>query len=226
MSKAEFEQVVERLKVALDVATEKDIAERLGFAQSAWATRKMRGSVPKVEINNLLKSEGINPEFIYNGTGNVHAIDDRDPWEASFGKRAEVMGLNDGWLFSRGHGMKLIADLLRPVPGTQVHSTLAVLRDARLVKQADLNWLFTAQTPAQADSLDRDETALIRAYRAATNEGQRYILQSARMAGGDAEAPHASGHMPMDKAVGKFQQGPADPDIEDDVPKERPRQRQ
>lgn len=186
MTTSNFADVVNRLKLVLDMATETALAERLGFGQSTWASRKKRGSLPRKQIDFLIATEELNPEFIYNGTGDVHVPLDGESWNTLYAKRAAVCGLTDGWLRSRGHSDAVVAELLAPRAGSRTYRTLAALRDIRLVLRVDLNWLVAADTtqPGQAaeptpTGLSASEQRLLDAYRRAASLDKAVIERSA-----------------------------------------------
>lgn len=184
MTNFDFDAVVSRLKLVLDVAREQDVCARLGFTTSAWSMRKKRGSLPRKEIDALIAAEELNPEFIYNGTGDVHVPVEGESWDTQYVKRAALCGFNDGWLRSRGHSDALIAEVLAPKPGGKPYKVLVALRDVRQVLGADLNWLLAAEsTPQRAApagaTLTPVEQRLLDAYRKASTLDKAVIERSA-----------------------------------------------
>ncbi|WP_310613046.1 hypothetical protein [Limnohabitans sp.] len=173
-----FLGVADRLRLALDLPSEAQLAERLGMKQSAWSTRKTRGQLPTAEIDALISAEGLNPEFIYEGTGPVHLDVDGESWESGFRKRVEQslgQSTYTDVLVREGHKK---TDLKAALTGKQAPSA-KLLRDMRRSLQLDMNWLICGDTDT---ALSRDERAVVDAYRSATKEGKTTIAQVAAMA--------------------------------------------
>lgn len=185
MNRIEFQTVVDRLKLILGCQTETAVGERLGFTQSTWASRKMRGSLPRKEIDALIKAEQLNPEFIYKGIGDVHITFDGKPWETGYAERAKVFigELGKGFLADRGHHEGLIEAISKPVLGSGPYQVLTALRDLVVMFDIDINALLTGHAPkvaAASAELPADEQALLAAYRKAS-EAEREMLR--RVAG-------------------------------------------
>lgn len=64
-----FQAVVDRLVAACAFDSETALAQALGFKQSVFAMRKTRNSLPRAEIDAFVQARGLNPEWVYEGTG-------------------------------------------------------------------------------------------------------------------------------------------------------------
>ncbi len=65
-----FIEATNRLKTALSVSMDKEVAEYLGLSKGAFAERKKRGSFPKKELELLAQNKpelGLDVEFILTG---------------------------------------------------------------------------------------------------------------------------------------------------------------
>lgn len=191
MSRGEFQAVVDRLRLVLDCPTETAVGAKLGFTQSTWATRKMRGSIPRKEIDALIQREHLNAEFIYNGTGDVYLPEDGETWHDRYAKRAKLHDMDSEWLFSRGHAKKVIEATRSPKPGTQPFQVLALLHDWSQLHGIDLNWLLGVdrkRAPTASD-LTPDEAALISAFRSAPAAERELMLRMLGLKGGRRPSP-------------------------------------
>ena len=166
-----FIAVVRRLLDVMGVENEVVLAQRLGFKQPTWSMRKTRGSLPVEAINRLIQEEGLNPEFIYNGTGNVMVEDDGHTWHDGFVKRLQHLNLEtmQGLLVREGHKA---ADIKAAAAGKQAPS-IELLRDWRRISNVDLNWVISGDAIEQPND---EEQALLALYRKATPERQKAIL--------------------------------------------------
>lgn len=175
-----FIETIERLKFVLEIPSDVQLAEKLGLKQSAWARRKARASLPKELIDALINSEGLNPEFIYDGIGPVHLDVDGESWASGFHKRIQqTIGLETyiGILVHEGHSKAA----LKAVAAGKQEPSAKLLRDIRRCLQVDMNWLICGDAEG---ALDRDERALIAAYRKAPAVGKEFIRHASGMAGG------------------------------------------
>jgi hypothetical protein len=164
-----FAEVADRLKRSLNLVTDSDLGEALGFAAAAWNKRKMRGSLPAKEISELIEREGLNEEYIWKGVGPVHIAIDGEAWAEGFHKRlASTLSLETyrGTLVSQGYKDK---DLKAVASGKQEPSP-PLLRDMHRYLGIDLNWLICDEP-----SMSVQEKGLIHNYRRAGEDGQRLI---------------------------------------------------
>lgn len=164
-------EVLERLKVALNLPDEASLAPLLGMSRTALNNRKVRGSMPTGNIDALVEREGLNPEFIYNGTGNVMIEDDGHTWHDGFVKRLQHLNLEtmQGLLVREGHKA---SDIKAVVAGKQ-QPTMELLRDWRRIGRMDLNWVINGDL---AETPNDEEQALLLLYRKATPERQKELL--------------------------------------------------
>jgi hypothetical protein len=179
----DFASVIQRLRLVLEVDSDLVLAEKLGLKTTAWAMRKARGSLPRAEIDAILKKEEINPEFIYNGTGNVHIPVEGASWEDLYRERAAL--INEVWDYLKpmGHSKQRVAALAKA--SADVAPYLQLLRDVHHITRVDLTWLITAQR-AEAIEYTREERDLVGAYRSASSQGKQFIRNAAGMASGQA----------------------------------------
>lgn len=61
--------VLERLKQALRLDTDTQLAEALGLSVQALNKRKLRGSLPTEEIDTLIETHGLSAAWVYSGNG-------------------------------------------------------------------------------------------------------------------------------------------------------------
>lgn len=177
-------EVLERLKVALNLPDEASLAPLLGMSRTALNNRKVRGSMPAENIDALVEREGLNPEFIYNGTGNVMVEDDGHTWHDGFVKRLQHLNLEtmQGLLVREGHKP---SDIKAVAAGKQ-QPTMELLRDWRRIGRVDLNWVINgdlAETPSE------EEQALLMLYRKAAPERQKELLAALVVESTRSQAP-------------------------------------
>jgi hypothetical protein len=72
MKPQSFQQVIDRLLAVLRLSTEKDLAKALGMKATAFSGRKVRGALPKDQIDRLLRRHKLSPAYVYEGTGPHH----------------------------------------------------------------------------------------------------------------------------------------------------------
>ena len=166
-----FLDVSSRLKSVLGVRSDLQLAKHLGMLQGTWSMNKTRGTLPTEAINALIAREGLNPEFIYNGTGNVMVEDDGHTWHDGFVKRLQHLNLEtmQGLLVREGHKA---SDIKAVVAGKQ-QPTMELLRDWRRIGRVDLNWVINGDL---AETPNDEEQALLLLYRKATPERQKELL--------------------------------------------------
>lgn len=171
--KAGFLEVTERLKMALDISSDVKLAAALGLKQSTWSTSKTRGTLPVGAIDALIERQGLNPEFIYNGTGRVMVEEDGHTWHDGFVKRLQHLTLEtvEGLLVREGHTAKDI----QAVAAGKKQPRMELLRDWRRISNVDLNWVINGD---MSQSQSEEEQALLMLYRKATPERQKELLAS------------------------------------------------
>lgn len=173
-----FMAIADRLKMAVGIQVDMDLAKRLGLSPNAWNMRKARESLPTKQIDALINAEGLNPEFVYDGTGPVHLDVDGESWASGFHKRMEQsLGLTTyvDLLVREGYSKAT----LKAVASGKQEPSAKLLRDIRRCLQVDMNWLICGDADG---ALDRDELALVAAYRKAPSVGKEFIRQASGMA--------------------------------------------
>lgn len=171
-----FSAVVARLKLVLEVTSDAMLAERLGLGTTAWAQRKKRDSLPTKEIDALIASEELNPEFIYKGIGAVHLPIDGAAWIDGFHKRLQsVLAIETYRKVLAHNGYKEPA--LKKLLAAGQPPSVELLRDLHNHLSVDLNALVCDVPPIIAA-----ERALLDSYRRSTEEGKRLVEQVATFA--------------------------------------------
>lgn len=62
-----FDRVISRLKHAVDVRTDSQLARKLGISASAYANLKARGSIPHDKVIALAESHNVNLHWLFTG---------------------------------------------------------------------------------------------------------------------------------------------------------------
>jgi|GEM_PF-2152059 len=62
-----FDAVAARLKAAVDVRTDSQLAEKLGISASAYANLKARGSIPHDKVISLAVAHNVNLHWLFTG---------------------------------------------------------------------------------------------------------------------------------------------------------------
>lgn len=166
-----FLECSKRLALALSVTDDVQVAAHLGLSKTAFNNRKKRGSLPHKEIDALILSEGLNPEFIYQGIGSVHLDIDGESWQAGFQKRiAQCLGIETyvGVLVREGYK----APKLKAIASGKAEPPAQLLRDMRRCLQLDLNWLVCGDSEAVMSQYER---LLLTSYRKADAPQQQAV---------------------------------------------------
>lgn len=175
-----FMAVADRLKMATDIQIDIDLAKRLGLTANAWNMRKARESIPTAQIDALIQSEQLNPEFIYYGTGPVHVPVDGAAWGERFRTAlADVLKSNEGWLIREGYKKTELKALAAGKAALPPEAIWRLVRDLRQVCRIDLNAFFCDEPTA---SMNPDEEALVAAYRKVDKAGKAFILHASGLA--------------------------------------------
>ena len=175
-----FLDVAARLRLALDLPSDAQLASSLGLKQSAWSTRKTRNNLPKEAIDALIEREQLNPEFIYYGTGSVHVPVDGSAWGPKFqAALAAVLQQEEGWLVREGYQKKTLRTIAAAKTPLAPDDVWRLVRDLRKVCKIDLNAFFCDEPGA---ALSGDEAALVDAYRKVDKVGKGFILHAAGLA--------------------------------------------
>ena len=190
-----FADVASRLRLVLDLSSDVQLAEKLGLKQSAWSTRKTRNNLPTEAIDELIESECLNPEFIYQGNGPVHRDLNELDWEAIFWQRMakrlpqtsrntmvrDTAERTEEERYTQAQLKGIAEGKYAPTPKERqgARHLARFLRDMRRSLKTDLNWLICGDLDS---ALAADERALIEAYRKAPSVGKEFIRRAAGMA--------------------------------------------
>ena len=67
----DFDAVMSRLRSGLGLTSDTALSDRLGLARTAFAKRKARGAIPRDEVDELCKAAKLNPDWVYEGKGEM-----------------------------------------------------------------------------------------------------------------------------------------------------------
>ena len=90
-NKSGFEDILERLRVALGLEYEYQVGEMIGIKKTALAQRKKRGSIPVDKIELVCQHKGINVNWVMSGGGAKHTSTALPP-DAKPVRRIPVLG--------------------------------------------------------------------------------------------------------------------------------------
>lgn len=166
-----FNEVASRLKMALDIESDAELAEKLGFSARAWSQRKTRESIPKKEIDELIAQESLNPEWVYSERGSVHLAVDGDAWADAFQRRlVRLLDFQTAVNILARNGWSPKA--LKTIEAGKQMPSIELLRDMRKFLHVDLHTLICDEPPIKPDEL-----ALIENYRRSTQDGRKLMEQ-------------------------------------------------
>lgn len=120
-----FEAALLRLKGALALQADKDVADALGMAPSAFNKRKARGSFPEAEVRALAAERGFDAEYVISGVAQA-ALEMIQA--AREGRPLKKVSANDAALLSAWHtcsesDQRLLFDLLMRLSQSAVSLT-------------------------------------------------------------------------------------------------------
>lgn len=120
-----FEAALLRLKGALALQADKDVAGALGMAPSAFNKRKARGSFPEAEVRALAAERGFDAEYVISGVAQA-ALEMIQA--AREGRPLKKVSANDAALLSAWHtcsesDQRLLFDLLMRLSQSAVSLT-------------------------------------------------------------------------------------------------------
>ena len=177
----EFERARLRLKQAVGLQTDKEIAELLGLDASALNTRKTRGSFPRDALMALAESRPelkIDVTYVLSGIGREQM-------------NARIAGLGDRIKVVRG-GLPVPdfaarlgideAELLRIERGEKTPSSDAVIAVINAYPEVDPLWLASGERTQLDGDLSHDEVVLVSNYRMASAEGRELVRRLAASA--------------------------------------------
>lgn len=64
-----FDEIISRLKIAINVSNDADLAGRMDMKANTFSNRKKAGSLPYEEIIRLSDSENVNINWLFSGQG-------------------------------------------------------------------------------------------------------------------------------------------------------------
>ncbi|MDP3322364.1 MAG: helix-turn-helix domain-containing protein [Hydrogenophaga sp.] len=122
-----FEAALLRLKGALQLQNDKDVAAALGMEASAFNKRKARGSFPEEEVRALARAQGFDADYVITGVAQA-ALEMIQA--AREGKPMKKVSAEDAALLSRWHqctqaDQLLLLGLLKRLTGDQPPSLAA-----------------------------------------------------------------------------------------------------
>jgi hypothetical protein len=122
-----FEAALLRLKGALQLQNDKDVAAALGMEASAFNKRKARGSFPEEEVRALARAQGFDADYVITGVAQA-ALEMIQA--AREGKPMKKVSAEDAALLSRWHQCSqadqlLLLGLLKRLTGDQSPSLAA-----------------------------------------------------------------------------------------------------
>lgn len=176
-----FEDALKRLKHALRVSNDTEVANALGMTKTAFAERKRRGSFPDRQLLNLAASQpelGLDTAYILNGETAKSAA---ERMLLNFPTRlSEVRGDRSIDEFAKVIGVTA-ADVIKLEAGKRKPTRQEALRVQQAHPQYSASWVLGGDAPALDAELDHLEVNLIRNYRAASAEGQDLLRRQAAM---------------------------------------------
>lgn len=174
-----FSDCLLRLKKALGVSKDIEIAEQLGLSKTAFAERKRRGAFPDRELRALvLKRPELRIDADYVLTG-VSAKTKANQMLQNFGPRlVEVRGDRTPVAFAKQIGVS-VKDLLMLEAGQRPPTTDEVLRLQKAHPHKSAIWLFGGDAPKLDQQLDDLEVIFLENYRACTDDAKEALRQQA-----------------------------------------------
>lgn len=176
-----FEAALSRLKHALRVSNDADVAKALGMSKTAFAERKRRGSFPDRQLLALAAARPdlqLDPSFVLHGET---AADTAAKMLKNFGPRLKEL---------RGdRSIDAFADAVH-IPPTEVAKLergerAPTRQEAMSLQEAhaqySARWVLGGEAPTLESALDHLEIVLLHNYRASTPEGQDLLRRQAAM---------------------------------------------
>lgn len=167
-----FLEVSERIKGALGIKDDAELAARLGMTKTAFQNRKSRGSLPREKIDALLENEGLSPEYAYSGKGRQYLESEDFTWRDGVANRvAQVLELETcrNALIACGYAQGDL-DQWR---SKKTPANVDLLYDLRRRVLIDLNWLVAGD---QVEKLEENEKTVLNLYRNATAATKNAVL--------------------------------------------------
>jgi hypothetical protein len=82
-----FEEVISRLKIAINISNDADLAGRMEMKPNTFSNRKKAGSLPYEEIIRLADSESVNINWLFSGEGPMYRDQLQAPPEDTLSQR-------------------------------------------------------------------------------------------------------------------------------------------
>lgn len=176
-----FEAALSRLKHALRVSNDTEVASALGMNKTAFAERKRRGSFPDRQLLALAAEKpelGLDVSYILNG---YTAKDTAAEMIKNFGPRLkELRGRRSVAAFAKLTGIP-DEEVGRLERGERPPTRQEAVGVQKAHPQYSANWVLGGAAPTLDGELDQLEIILIRNYRAAGAEGQDLLRRQAAM---------------------------------------------
>ncbi|MGB4227734.1 MAG: helix-turn-helix transcriptional regulator [Candidatus Dechloromonas phosphoritropha] len=173
-----FSDSLDRLKFALRVSKDGEVAAALGLSKTAFAERKRRQSFPDKELRSLADTRPdlkLDVDYVLTGMSKASftlAV-------AGIGERIkQLRGERTESEFAAGLGVST-EDLSRIERGAMLPSSAVIQRLINSNPDVDLMWLLADQPMPQAEGLNHLESILIANYRASSDEGKAMLRQLA-----------------------------------------------
>ena len=174
-----FDLKLLRLKGALCVAEDQDVADALGMTKAAFSARKRRDAFPDDKLLALAARRpdlNLDLQFILEGES---AQEKAAQMLANFGSRlVEIRGKRSPGAFSKLLGIT-VRELQALEAGERTPTTDEVLRLQKTHPERSVSWLFGGDAPTLDAPLDDLEVVLLKNYRASNDEGKASLRQQA-----------------------------------------------
>lgn len=170
-----FIDIVNRLKIALSVTMDKEVAAYLGLSKSAFAERKKRNAFPTKELELLAKNQpelGLDVELILTGWSEAKAERDALFHNAviEYGKQRRI---------AEKERLEKEEEELEKRENEELLRMRTVLENYR---QYESQKTGLTNSPQVDVTLNSDEMLLINYFRESEFEGKKLILGTAQMA--------------------------------------------
>lgn len=174
-----FLECVARLKRALGVSKDIEVAELLGFSKAAFSERKRRDAFPDRELRALAAKRPdlrIDVDFVLTGESSKQTA---ERMLANFGPRLkEIRGDRTPAAFAKLLGIT-VKDVAALEGGQRRPTTQEVIRLQEAHPDRSVNWLFGGDAPRLDRALDDLEVILVQNYRASAPEAREALRQQA-----------------------------------------------
>lgn len=176
-----FNSVIDRLRVALALKNDAEIAEAIGLKANAFANRKKSGSIPYEEIVNIALSRGLNLDEIFSA-GNSPGVT-REPAQKYLVIKNDPVATSsvpDGFILVPHYEVHASAGGGALVCSEQIVDYLAFkadwVRNTLGVSQKDLA-LISVKGDSMEPALSNDDLILVDMRRNRVEDNAIYVLQ-------------------------------------------------